>query len=211
MKSGWARVRIDENNKSWKSSLARTTAVCTIIVSAVMTTGALLGGNNIYNVWAICDMGPGHLGEIGGKAIASAAAYYCHQCGCSVVSKVYMNTVEHRHNWCKLRSGIMNPYGSEGPTKKERQLIKENKRHGLLCASNNQNSIQSAYPYMAESKADVMFLQELNQKADKFEDSKNKLAKGKYVPRQDSQAWKCEGTPSIDGPNEGASGGRLLL
>ena len=62
------------------------------------------------------------------------------------------------------RAGLANRYGSEGPTAKERERIKNANRHSLLLSSMNKNSIRSAMDYLASAAADIVFLQELNQK-----------------------------------------------
>ena len=113
----------------------------------------------------------------------------------------------------------MNNYGSEGPgvSAKERQQIKDKNEHGMGLKSLNKNSLNSALPYAAKTDADVMFVQELNQFADKFKQLKTKLLDGKYLPKSDgdgaqrSTRWRMEGTPSVEGPNGGCAGGTAVL
>ena len=82
------------------------------------------------------------------------------------------------------RVGCMNRYGSEGPngpTAKDRERIKKDKEHGLLLSSLNKNSIQSARHYMTDSKADISFVQELNQKIHDFYITRSAMLKGTYM------------------------------
>ena len=94
-------------------------------------------------------------------AVASAAVYWAHLAVIEKVANSYMSRREHMMAKQKHCLGAMNEYGSEGASRKERDEIKRSKAHGLLCASNNTTSLNSALPYLANSRADVMFLQEI--------------------------------------------------
>ena len=76
--------------------------------------------------------------------------------------------------------------------------------------------------YLKQSSADIAFIQELNQKQDKFKQTRSLLKKGfpsfdnnDYRGVEDAldhiDKWKCEGSPSIDGPNGGCSGGTAVV
>ena len=103
-------------------------------------------------------------------------------------------------------------YGSEGPkvTAKEREAIKKQNEHGLGLESINKNCMNTALPYLASTKSDVVLIQEPKMKWKEFSDCRNRMANGTYLHRGNEgtdQKWKMEGSPSIDGPNNGAAAG----
>lgn len=111
------------------------------------------------------------------------------------------------------RVGLANRYGSEGPTAKERECIKNGNRHSLLLSSMNKNSIRSAMDYLASTAADIVFLQELNQKKKAFFKTRTSMMAGTYMNRSNGQKdarWRVEGSPSIDGLGGGNSGGTAI-
>ena len=138
------------------------------------------------------------------------------------IGSTCMDYVEVMHRRNKCLCGAMNQYGSEGPIAHERHDIKKNKKHGLLFMSLNKTSIVTAMEYMKHCAADIVFVQELSQKKDKFHKTKAWLKKGSpsKPPKPSDHTndgadpihdkWKCEGTPSINGPNGGNSGGTAV-
>ena len=56
---------------------------------------------------------------------------------------ITMTELERDFHMVTSRDGLMNKYGSEGPTAKEREEIKKNNQHPLLFSSINKNSITS--------------------------------------------------------------------
>ena len=114
-----------------------------------------------------------------------------------------------RLQWCKCNLGVMNAYGSEGPIAHERRYIKRAKKHGLVVMYLNKSSIISPMEYLKQSSADIAFIQELNQKQDKFNKTRSLLKKGlpsfgnnDHRGVEDApdhiDKWKCEGSPSVE-------------
>ena len=102
----------------------------------------------------------------------------------SVLGNKCVDRITREHRRCRQVLGIMSPYGSEGPSAYERREIKKTKKHGLQLMSLNKSSIVSAMDYMRESTADIVFIQELNQKTQKFLKTKSIMKKGVPTPTE---------------------------
>ena len=55
--------------------------------------------------------------------------------------------------------GVMKNYGCEGPNMPRRRMKGDNS-HGLMCMCLNKTSIQPVLPYLANTVADITFIQE---------------------------------------------------